>query len=256
MTAVTLTVSRPLPANTTLVETEPLRVLLAAAPVALKNRRIICVSGDSGCGKSVALDVLKHQLDVPVATVILDRGSTDKQVIEEIYKAVHRQPGPMHSSIRKAEMMAHLRSTLANEQVVLMVDEAQNASLRALELARQLHEDPTSRCGLILSGVNLSEKTAKEPMLHSRIGMHVTFHPLTDGALIDVLRKLHPHLAALPDELIFDIDDSYCRGGLRRWVVFLEWLLAVTGDGTRKPGRKDVEKALTIMTSTAPQLTP
>lgn len=251
-----LTVSRPLPVDTTLITTEPLKLLLGAAPIALANRRIICLYGQSGCGKTVALDVLANTLGVRVVTVILDRGSTDKQVIEHLYQAVRGATGPVPNSVRRAEMMAHLRRLLAAGDTVLMVDEAQNASLRALELVRQLHEDPTSRCGLVVAGVNLAEKLEREEMLNNRIGLRVAFPPLTGDQLVSILGQLHPVLAQMPVPLLRATDDEYCHGQLRRWVEVLEWLLAVTDTGKKKPTRAHVEQALYFLTAERVRLRP
>jgi hypothetical protein len=175
-------------------------------------------------------------LRIRVVTVILDKGDTDKQVIEHLYQAVRGQTGPVPRWVRKAEMIAHLRSDLAGKDVVLMVDEAQNASLRALDLVRQLHEHPTSRSGLVVAGMELREKLAREEMLNNRVGLRVEFQPLTDTKLVATLHAMHPTFAAMSPALIQAVDDEHCHGQLRCWATFLEWILAMPGSFTGVTG--------------------
>lgn len=249
----TVTLSRPLPHGSTLLATDPLKTLLAAAPAALANRRIVAVSGNSGCGKTVATEVLATRLRQRVVFVALDRGITDKQVIETIYCAVAGNDTGIASRTRRAELMLHLRHLIAKAPLVLMLDEAQNASLNALELARQLQEHPSANCGLVIAGVNLDSKLEREPMLENRIALRVRFDRIHDEDLAGTLAALNPMLGAYPDQTLLAANAEYCRGELRRWAQVIEWLhkLGATGDPDPvdvEARRRKLEQALTLCT--------
>ena len=241
----------PLPAGTALLALDPLKRLLATAPIALANRRIIAVSGNSGCGKTTAVKVLAARLRERVVFATLDRRDTDKQVIEKIYNALAGTDTAIGSRTRRAELMLHARHLIAKEPLVLVLDEAQNASLDALDLVRQLQEHPSANCGLIISGVDLYPKLAREPMVDNRVALRVTFENMTETALPGILAALSPELASYPPHTLLAANAEYCHGELRRWVQLVEWLHGLRiGAATTPAGRhKKLEQAVTIAAS-------
>lgn len=244
-----LTVSQPLPAGCNLLTTSAIRRLAVGAPIALANRRIVCVSGPTGCGKTVALDVLANVLadaGKRVVTVLLHRRLSDRQVIAHIYKAIHGIDGDLPASTRRDEIMTHLRHDLAGSNIVIQLDEAQNASLGALELLRMLHEHPTAGCGLVVAGVNLDRKLAADPMLNNRIALRVRVEPLAGATLTASLAELHPLLGSYEPHLLEAADRELCHGQLRLWTMLLEWLHAygASVDDDPATARDTLAKAL------------
>lgn len=245
----TMSTTRPLPAGCALLPTEPLRLLVLAAPTAIENKRIVCVSGSAGCGKTVALDVLANDLTLRnagrVVPVELLHSATDKQVISSLVTAV--TGAPVLTRISAGDLSIFLRHLLAAERIILMIDEAQHASNRALEVVRQVHEDPTSRSGLVLAGLGLIERLAKQPTLDSRVGLRVKFAPVDDQQLIPLVQALHPLLRTLSAERIYQINDKFADGSLRHWTQVLEWLVAITPAG-QAPGEEHIRQALALAT--------
>ena len=243
--------TRPLPARCTLLPTPALKLLIHGAHTAIINRRIVCVSGQSGCGKSVALDVLANDLTHRglgrVVRVELFDSTTNKQVITQLLEAVTGER--VNSRHTTADHALLLRKVLAEAPVILTIDEAQHAKISALQIVRQINDDATSRSGLVLAGIDLQAKFAKHPTLTNRVGAWSNFNPIDDD-LIKTIRALHPTLARLSDAQITFIDDRFAHGTLRQWVVLLEWLTDTTNNGAPLDP-KVINFALTIATGTA-----
>ena len=238
--------STPLTEGSVLTRPEPLELLLIAAPIAMANGRIICVDGQPGCGKTVSLDVFANNLTRPVVTLSLSGNLTDKQVIEHVYEAIQ---GGSTLRLSRDNMVSSLRQRLVGSELVLMVDEAQKASLKGLDLVRTLHDDPRTSFGLILSGVNMGRLLAKEEELESRVGLLVPFVRLTGDELVPTVTAAYPLLASLEGWLLRETDRLYCHGRLREWAEVYEWVRSKTNNGAREPVRRDVENALRLLTA-------
>ena len=235
-----------LAAGTTLVRTDSLNLLLAGGPGTLADGAIVALDGPPGCGKTTALAQLVHEVDSAFVTVSLDPRSTDKDVVRQVHEAVVGTP--VTSRTNKAEMANEVRCELARQSRLLCIDEAQNASVSAIEMIRQLQMDPTANFGLVLSGAGLNKKLKSEQMLHSRVGQWVHFAPISAGELPRVLHGLHPLLATLDDDLLIAADDHTCHGVLRSWVNILRFLRRFTPAGA--PASKEgLEQAIFMLTS-------
>lgn len=235
-----------------LLPTTALRLLIWGAHTAITNHRIVCVSGQSGCGKTVALDVLANDLAARglgrVVQIELFDSTTDKQVIAQLLAAVTgERVNPRHTT---GDHALRLRKYLADEPVVLHIDEAQHASVQALQIVRQINDDPTSKSGLVLAGENLKSKLAKHTTLANRVGLQVNFGPIDEDQLGPTIRALHPALKDLSDAQITFINDKFAVGTLRSWVVILEWLIARTASSAPL-SPNDINYALTAVSGAA-----
>lgn len=228
-----------------LVLTPQLNKLLLAAPVAIANRRIICIDGPTGSGKSLSLDVLASSTDTRVVSVKLNDSHTHKGVVEELCKAI--EPGVAVFEGYTRDLMAHLRARTSNADLVIMIDEAQKAPMRALELVRELHEHPTSRFGLVLAGVDIRRKVGREPMLKSRVGLCIPYARLHGDALVTFLRQMSPVWESYDAGLLQDTDDLSCQGDLRQWVILAEWVRSMTGNGTTTPTPEHLRQAVDFL---------
>lgn len=227
--------------GTRLVTTEPLDVLLAMAPVVFDAGYIVALDGPAGCGKTTALTALVGSIDTPVHSVSLDPRTGDKDVVKQLHGAVIGRP--IGRKVLRTDMLAELRQVLAGQPRVIIVDEAQNARIAALEMIRILHMDPTAAWHLVLSGAGLDKHLTAEKMLKSRVMHWARFEPLTADQLPGVLAQLHPLLASFDPDLLVAADRVACRGVLREWVKLLIALQTLTSAGT-KPGRAVLEMAL------------
>lgn len=231
--------------GTSLVRTEVLGILLDMTPIVFPAGGIVALDGPAGCGKTTALTALATSLDTPVTSVSLDPRSTDKDVIKLLHSAVSGRPAS--AKLLRTDMLAELRVSLAGAERVIIVDEAQNAGIAALEMIRTLHMDPTASWNLVLSGADLDKRLTAERMLRSRVMHWARFAPLASEALHAVLAGLHPLLAQLDPDLVAAADRAACHGVLREWVKVLVVLQALADRGGTV-GRVLLQQALQATT--------
>lgn len=240
-----------LPLGTAMVRTTAVDLMLACAAGTFDDGFIVAVDGPPGCGKTTALTALTGSYDGTWSAVSLAPASSDKDVVAQVHAAVvGGEPG---ARVRRVDLLAELRFALARQRRLLVVDEAQNSGLRALQMLRHLHMDPTACFDLVLCGAGLERKLAAEPMLHNRIGQWARFEPVPASYLPGVLAAMHPLFGtADPDDLV-SADDQHCRGVLRMWVKVLGILLRLSPGGD--PVTFDrLEQAITLLTGRPTQL--
>lgn len=231
--------------GTTLVTTETVDVLLTMAPVTFDAGYIVALDGPAGCGKTTALTALKSQFNLPVSCVSLDPRSSDKDVIKQLHSAIVGVP--VSRRALRTELLGDLRLRLAASPRIVIVDEAQNAGITALEMIRTLHMDPTSNWHLVLSGAQLDKRLTSEKMLKSRVMHWSRFLPLKDNELVAVLTGMHPMFASIDPALILNANRVACHGVLREWVKLLTIMQALIARG-EIAGRSMLERALTATT--------
>jgi hypothetical protein len=242
-----------LPHGAELVITPELTELLAGAPVALRNRRLVIVDGQPGCGKSTALAVLAAASPIRTAvfTVPTNRSGHGRQFMERAHSAVAGRPVRNLSQREHENALAEL---LAEEPMLLFIDEAQNAPLEVLRNLRTLLEAPGAQFAVALFGTGVRANIAREPMLHTWRGFTKSLEPLLTphqlmtapagraadlarrAQLLPTLAALHPRLAATAPQLLVEANRVHAHGLLRQWALLLEWLLDLepgTGPFTR-----------------------
>lgn len=229
-----------------LAPTRSLQLLLTAAPIVLSSGGIVACDGVPGVGKTTAVTQLIARHAGDSEFVSLEPRSTDKNVIEQVYRRFV-PPDTDTTGTRRAEMQFRLRYLLASATDLVVIDEAQNAGLAALEMIRHLHEQPTSHWGLVLSGVGLEKKLAKEPMLADRVDLRIPFTPLTGDDLYSALSAMQPVLAAIPHTLVDAVDAKFCRGILRPWVKVMRWLIQFGCTADQPPTKEQLEQALLLV---------
>ena len=231
----TTTMPRDIPLDApgcALVLTRPLRKLLTAAPIAIANRKIIVLDGPEGAGKSCSLEVMAANVESRVVTVKLEDQMSAREVLEAIYAALRGLHHPLPEHERRSELMMHLRTELTDADVILMVDEAQKAPLRALELVRTLHEHRGLQFGLVLAGADMNRKLSREPMLRSRVGLLVPYPRFEQHELVEFLHGMYPPLTQLAVADLVACDELLCRGDLRMWVALVQWIQAAADPDT------------------------
>jgi hypothetical protein len=228
--------------GTSLVITPTVEMLLTMAPVTFDAGYIVALDGPAGCGKTTALTALVTQTDLPVSSVSLDPRSSDKDVIRQLHSAVIGVPVPKNAL--RTELLGDLRERLAARPRLIIVDEAQNAGITALEMIRTLHMDPTSDWQLVISGAELDKRLTSEKMLKSRVMHWSRFSPLQQKELIPVLNGIHPLFQRFDPDLLLVADHSSCHGVLREWVKVLTTMHQL--ESRKVPvGRTMLEQALT-----------
>jgi len=230
--------------GTKLVMTETLDAMLVLAPFMLEDRFIVALDGPPGCGKTTALTTFLQRRSVERFPITLNPGSSDKDVVRQLYDAVVRRT--VASNVRRVDLLAELRTSLASRECLVVIDEAQNASNSALEMIRHLHMDPLAKWHLVIAGVGLQERLAREEKLASRVGHWALFRPLAGDELLSVLKQLHPVLADADDDTLLAVDQVACRGILRQWVKLTSLLRRLTNGQT--PTRVNFHAAIAGIT--------
>ncbi|SOC47218.1 AAA domain-containing protein [Blastococcus aggregatus] len=257
-----------LPDGADIVFTPELVELLAGAPVALRNRRLVVVDGQPGCGKSTALAVLAAASPIRTAvfTVPTNRSGHGRQFMERAHSAVAGRP------VRNLSQREHenaLGELLAEEPMLLFIDEAQNAPLEVLRNLRTLLEAPGAQFAVALFGTGVRANIAREPMLHTWRGFTKCLEPLLTphqvmtapaGRAADLARRsqllptlagLHPRLATTPARLLIEANRVHAHGLLRQWTLLLEWLLDLH-PGAGPFTREDLIAAITAIDNDPP----
>jgi hypothetical protein len=216
-----------LPDGAQLLLPDALRRLLVLAPMTLRNRRLVLIDGKAGCGKSTALAALAAASPVRTAKVAIRNNWNSRRLVGAIHEAVTGDASDRSQSWYED----HLLVALSREPTLLLLDEAQNASLPVLRDLRLMLESPGARFAMVLSGYGIGDHIRKESMLLTWRGHVANFSPLDHVTLLPTLRQLHPALAATSDRLLVEADRIHCRGLLREWAVLLETLLAFAPHG-------------------------
>jgi type II secretory pathway predicted ATPase ExeA len=180
------------------------------------QRGIMLVSGDPGLGKTTALQVLLPQTRIPARYVELRVAARGLSVMRSVVTALGGVP-----PTRGDELVEFACELVANRRLLLVVDEAHQMNLEAMQAFRYLWDRPDSDFGLVLSGKTFRGLRTKAPELDSRVSRRVMFEPLKGGDLLSALRKLHPLLGGAPVDLLREIDRQYPKGELRLWVHLL-----------------------------------
>lgn len=230
--------------GTTLVQSEPLDLLQAGAPCTFTSGFIVAVDGPPGCGKTTALTQLVRTYDGQTCAVSLDPCSTNKDVVAQVHLAVVGTH--ITSRTRRTEMQADLRAELASTRRLLVIDEAQNSSVSALQMIRHLHMDPTATFDLVLCGSGLDKKLSSEAMLANRVGQWARFQPIDNANIPATLSALHPLFARTDDDALMRADAQICHGVLREWVKVLGFLQRMASKSEPVTDRH-LEQALTMV---------
>lgn len=227
----------------TLASTPPMRLLLHAAPATISRNGIILVDGVSGVGKTTAVQELIATVTRRVTFLTLDTGSNEKEVVAQLYFAVTGQRAPR--SARRSDMVIDLKQALAGQERLVVIDEAQNGSIKGLEQLRTLQLDPAARWAMLLSGTGLEAALRRraEP-LYSRVETTVPFPALDHATLPGVLADISPIWKATPDHLLLAADTACGHGILRTWSHLLAHLRRTRGAATKQ----ELELAIQLVT--------
>ncbi|MGZ4501972.1 MAG: ATP-binding protein, partial [Nocardioidaceae bacterium] len=236
----------------------------------LRNRRLVIVDGQPGCGKSTAQAVLAAASPIRTAvfSVPSSKSGHGRQFMERAHAAV---VGGTVGNLSQREHENKLAGLLTGEPMLLLIDEAQNAPLEVLRNLRSLLELPGAQFAVALFGTDVSTNIRREPMLHSWRGLTLSFGPMLTptqiqaaprqqlphlarrAQLLPTLYALHPRLAATRPELLVDINRAHAHGLLRAWAILLEQLLDMRpGEGPFD--RDDFIDAITVIDNVPPVL--
>ncbi|WP_406190240.1 ATP-binding protein [Streptomyces sp. NBC_01017] len=203
----------------------------------VEARAMMCVYGDSGCGKTLAVNTGLRELEPAedVRRITFRSRPTARAVRYEIFAALGlRGDAPAHPS----EFDRLLKDALAVKPRTLVVDEAQWLNSEAFEYFRYLWDDYATQLAIIfVGGPGCYTVLRKEPMLASRIFIWQRFTPLTRAEVLEVIPLFHPVWENVKEEDLLFVDEHAAHGNFRNWA----WLTVQVLRGLKRLGREQVD---------------
>jgi DNA transposition AAA+ family ATPase len=182
------------------------------------------VVGPAGLGKTFAIAHAIQQRSEPILQLTFEARPTMRLVADRLLNALTGAPW---SGTRFA-MTAQLLDRLSERRRLVVIGEAQNLNRDCFEYLRHLHDDPTTRFGLLFDGGDgCWEVLSREPMLHSRIYRRVAFTALSDSDILTLIPDYHPIYTDADPELLLEINDKATNGRLRSWAAFTHTAAAI-----------------------------
>ncbi len=178
---------------------------------------MVAIVGEAGLGKTFAVSSAVKKLDLEVVTLDSEMRSLIRPMFSRLLGAITGIP---HTDEIRT-LRETLREVLAEEPRLIVLDEAQRLTHVVIEELRSLHDDPSTRFGLVfVGGHGCWEVLARYPMLESRIIANVQFRPLAAKDVLKVIPAYHPLYCDLDPELILLIDETFAHGVFRKWFQF------------------------------------
>lgn len=220
ITHVPYDVQRNFTEHSELVLTPQMRTLAAGMPSALARGAATAVSGPAGCGKTTMLKTVAAVADPAVNTAFADitRGSTDRQVWEEIATAVLGVKIEGTARDMRQATLEHL----VTHPTLLIVDEAQFIGRAGLLQLRWLWAHPfPDGFAIVLAGSDLFTHLDADESISSRIHRRMALNHHAAAQMVTHIQN-HHRLAAISDpQLLLRVDEKYAKGSWRKWSNFL-----------------------------------
>lgn len=199
-----------------LVSTRQLAEVTEALVHTVAARGVLCVYGDTGHGKTVAvhqaLRRLPRRLPVYQALVAV------KPALPQLRAALLTAFGLSAPSLaNRTEAADRALIDALKHPGVLVIDDVQRIAAPELDYLRLLVDAPTTQASLVLCGAGAERTLARAPALASRVltWQHV---PRWDGSQAPgVLRLFHPLWDPVADEDVAHADERCARGNFRTW---------------------------------------
>ncbi|WP_328655563.1 AAA family ATPase [Streptomyces sp. NBC_00334] len=222
-----------LPAGAQLVRTSSVRAVAEAVGQAMATQGAVCVFGDPGRGKTVAVRMALGQ--VPPGWKVTWVPVPVRPSVAGMRRAVFDALGlpgrfPHTSALADAAVAEAL-----GEARVLVVDEAQRLPVPCLEYLQSLWDHPGTRITLVLVGAGSERALSRLPQLASRIGAWQEVPRLTGAEVVAVVTGFHPLWRTVPAPDLTWIDRSCAHGTFRTWAALtahLQNALLTTADAS------------------------
>ncbi|MFE1177499.1 AAA family ATPase [Streptomyces sp. NPDC058773] len=206
-------------------------------------RGMCCVYGDTGLGKTVAVEQALHLLPgrVPVWRAVAGVAPGLPQLRASLCEAFGLQSGALPH--RGGPASQALMRALA-EPGVLFLDDAQRLTPPLLDYLRQLWDAPGCAAALVLCGAGSERALARAPALRSRV---LTWHQigrLEASGVRQTLSLFHPVWAQADPNDLARVDEQMARGNFRTWAKITSHVYAARErDPARCVDRELIEQA-------------
>ncbi len=204
-------------AGARILRTTPLALTERAVRDIVSAKAMGVIHGPAGCGKTFAWRSAVALIDAPVCTLQFPSRPSMLRVARVL---LHKLTGSKPKGNR-FDLSDELIDFLAERDLLVIIDEAQWLNRECIEYLRHLHDDPSTRFGLLLAGGDgCWEVLSREPMLRSRLHRRVAFAPLDRTAIQQAIPSYHALYDDADPLLIGLIDDFFAHGNLRAWAEF------------------------------------
>lgn len=181
---------------------------------------VTLVIGDSGLGKSFAVGNALSHVQTPSVVVEATRRMSARGLAEAILREA---TGHVVVSLRgrvlsREELAEVVVDELYDDFTLIVIDNANSLSLKALSWLEHLHDTGAVRLALI-GRPSLPEVL---PESLCRDARSIRFEPIPERALSWLARQLHPIYLRSAKSTLIEVDQRYCGGVLARWALFTE----------------------------------
>jgi DNA transposition AAA+ family ATPase len=201
------------------MNTMPFRLAQTAVADIVDANAMGVIHGQAGLGKTFSVDyALNHTLKTIDSVKVEFAGRpTMKYVATTLLRAI---TGVDHHGERFA-LTQDLTAVLAEQQRLIVVDEAQRLNHECIEYLRHLHDNPDTCFALCLVGGNgCWSVLSQHAMLKSRVYRRVAFEPMTGVEVLQIIPGYHPIYREAARDLLLLIDDTLGHGNWRHWASF------------------------------------
>jgi hypothetical protein len=226
-----------------LVSTRQVAGVVEAVGHTVAARGMCCVYGDTGLGKTVAVEQALHLLPgrVRVWRAVAGVAPGLPQLRASLCEAFGLPPGALPHRAGPASQA--LMRALA-EPGVLFLDDAQRLTPPLLDYLRQLWDAPGCAAALVLCGAGSERALARASALRSRV---LTWHQvgrLDASGVPQTLSLFHPVWAQADADDVARVDEQMARGNFRTWAKITSHVYAARErDPARRVDRELIEQA-------------
>ncbi|MFF0294504.1 AAA family ATPase [Kitasatospora sp. NPDC004614] len=199
-----------------LVTTRQLGEVTEALGHTVAARGIVCVYGDAGQGKTVAvhqaLGLLSRRVPVRQAQVAV------KPALPQLRAALLTAFGlPATALTNRTDAADRALIDAFSSPGVLLIDDVQRIAAPELDYLRLLADAPTTQTSLVLCGAGAERTLARAPALASRVLTWQHVSRLEASQVPAVLRLFHPLWHTAVDADLLHADETCARGNFRTW---------------------------------------
>ncbi|MFF2308354.1 AAA family ATPase [Streptomyces sp. NPDC058128] len=217
-----------------LVSTRQVAAVVEVVGHTVAARGMCCVYGDTGLGKTVAVEQALHLLPgrVPVWRAVACVAPGLPQLRASLCEALGLQSGALPHRAGPASQA--LIRALA-EPGVLFLDDAQRLTPPLLDYLRQLWDAPGCAAALVLCGAGSERALARASALRSRVLAWHQIGRLEPSQVPQTLSLFHPVWAQTDPDDLTRVDEQMARGNFRTWAKITSHLYAAL---ERAPGKR------------------
>ncbi|MCX2182663.1 ATP-binding protein [Streptomyces sp. SKN60] len=198
--------------------THATRLTAAHLKTVIKAGGMMCIHGGVGLGKTIAVNT--NLYDLAAQTTLrfeYPPGYPLNDFKADLAEAL-ALPDDLQPGHRTTERL--IRSSLAAQPRVILIDEAQGLTNHVLEYIRNLWADQSNHLAVVfVGGENCYRRIRSRAALASRICLWQQYAPLRPDEIIDTMPGYHPVWADVSPQDLLWADDLACHGNFRSWAT-------------------------------------